>query len=1450
MNDISKFVVDRYFGKNTGTVLVKHLLDSYNDFIQNKIEDVIDGFNNGPIEVQHHFLPDYGCNKYIIKCFVKNPIITRPTIIEKDGSSKLMTPADARNRGFTYAANLFVDLYIQALVFNEEDQTYSEESKKINNISLGKIPIMVKSKYCVLNDNSHMMDDECMYDYGGYFVVNGSEKIIVCQDRISENIICVFQNKNTSYSHVAEIRSVQENKFSVPKTSTLKLTSKPNQFGRAVRITIHHIKHDIPITVLFRALGVQTDKDIVEYILLHEKDNKMLQKELIGSFEEGNMVSCQRDAYEYLNKYMIINGYNKNLHSKKEKRMELITDIIKNEFLPHVGPCFKKKALFLGAMMNKLIKCYLGLIPMDDRDSYVNKKIDTPGVLMANLFRQYYGKVVKDMKTQITKDLNSPTWKHVSKLINIINNVNISRLIKSNIIEAGMRFSLATGNWGIKTSKSKQGVAQVLNRLTYSSQLSHSRRISTPVDKSSGKLIQPRKLHSTQYGVICPAETPEGISVGLVKNLSLITGVTVASNSLTIRDFLVKGSDDIDPVVVFDGTNIDIFKKDSVKVVVNGDIIGVHDDPHALFQKLKYLKCMGTFNATTSIAWNIFKMEIRICTEGGRCIRPMIIVKDNKSTVDAEFMKNNPGVGWNDLCTQGKIEYIDVEEANTSMIAMSVDILEKKPLPNQCEKRYTHIELHPSLMLGAVAATITFSNHNQAPRNCYQSSMGKQAIGVYASNYQKRYDTVGHVLNYPQKPIVQTDLAKYVNSDKLPCGVNAIIGIMTYTGYNQEDSVMINKAAINRGFFMSTQYKTYKDVNNKNHSTGEEEFYCKPDPVNTKSIKPFNYEKLEENGFVEENTYVESGDIIIGKCMPNKDANNISYKDSSVVIKNNEDGYIDSNFNKSTNVNGDGYTFSKVRIRNTRIPCIGDKFCLPDDAEVLVQAGDGIPQWAHISCVRKGDKIMQLNASTMMGEYAEVSETFAFYHEGNMVRAKADAVDILMTDEHKCVTVSDGGAVSLKPACELDGGESFLAGVHTAGTENIIYTDLAYMYGVFSYRGYCERLQSVPTGRVEIYTTPRLLDILDRFKLNYHIDGHFVVIVDEELAMAFEPLEIRSWILKNKTFSREFLEGYFQEDDLFAGEYNAMMIQLAGIVCGQNIIVDQDEVNDRKFYIKKHPDVITNLRITRENFKGWVYCVEVPSHMFYVRMNGKCVWTGNSSRHGQKGTVGMIYNQEDMPFTKEGIVPDIIINPHAIPSRMTIAQLMECIMCKAACVHGTQANGSPFQDLTVEDIAKALESGGYERHGNEIMYNPRTGEQMQTTIFIGPTFYQRLKHMVKDKIHSRSSCGPIVLMTRQPAEGRARDGGLRIGEMETICKIAHGLGSSLKERFMECSDNYRVFVCKKCKMPAIVNPEKNIYQCKACKNTTNFAEIRIPYAAKLLFQEVQTMSIGTKFITT
>ena len=1219
-NEFEKYtweVIKKYFEQDKGHFIINHILSSFNDFIFKKIDDIIEGFN--PIQIYNEYIPDKDLYKYQININIKNPEISKPVIHEKNGITKIMTPNEARQRNLCYSGNLYVDLYINVEYLDKEENDEDNynviyKNKIIKKINLGKIPIMVNSNYCILKNPNILLNnsDECKYEHGGYFIINGNEKVIVSQDRIAENKTYVFKDtKLSAYSYIAEIRSVPENIFSPPKLTVLKLSSKSTQFGKYIRVVIHHVKHDIPIFILFRALGIESDKEIIQYILydLDDAYNLKLAQNLKGCIEESNNYLYTSDALEYLSNYLSITGYPKEMLSNKDSKINIIKKILKDDFLPHVGTDYKNKSLYLGYMVKKLLMCSMELTPLDDRDSYINKRIDTPGIMMANLFRQYYGKVVRDMKNMIYKEIqNGGSWKINNNFLNIINQSNIYKIMKSTTIESGFKYSLATGNWGVKNqlNKSKQGVAQVLNRLTYMATLSHLRRINTPMEKN-GKLIHPRKLHNTQWGIICPSETPEGSSIGLVKNLSMISTITISSDSRSIKEHLNKLG-----VILFNGDR-DLLKKfyKNTKIIINGNIIGYHTDPFYLFTKLKQFKRCGIINIYTSIAWYYQENEIVISTESGRCVRPTYIIdniidkfisnKSNKinnlrfdkkcilkilndkirfyelfdlkkhNDIDYDLYNND---NLNKLKENTIIEYLDAEENNTTLVAINFKNIHKGFKGNTYPKKYQYLEIHPSLILGLCASNIPFPDHNQAPRNTYQASMGKQAIGIYSSNFRNRMDTLGNILNYPQLPLVKTKISDITGCNSLPCGINVIVAIGTFTGFNQEDSIMINKSAVDRGLFNSTFYRTYKDQCNKNHSTGEEEEYCKPDREETKGMKPFNYDKLDDDGFIKENAYVSNNDIIMGKRMPNKvndTAEAYKFKDNSIPLKQNEYGFIDRNFSNNKyflNVNNDGYKFSKVKIRNIRIPTIGDKL---------------------------------------------------------------------------------------------------------------------------------------------------------------------------------------------------------------------------------------------------------------------------------------------SSRHGQKGIIGMIYNQEDLPFTKDGIYPDIIINPHAVPSRMTIAQLLECIMGKVCVLSGNIGDSTAFIHKNKKEkkdhISSLLHNYGYNKYGDEVMYNPRSGEQINTNIFIGPTYYQRLKHMVKDKIHSRSANGPIILLTRQPAEGRAREGGLRLGEMEVECNWGHGSLHFLKERLMECSDNYRLFTCKDCGNISIVNSTNNIFKCISCKNSVNYSQIRIPYTCKLLFQEIQCMSINTKFIT-
>jgi len=1081
-------IIESYFRDQHLNRLVRHQLESYNNFVDYQIMKTIEMFN--PVHIKSENDYDVKSGKYYLEIFItfENFHIYRPQIYENNGAIKLMFPQEARLRNFIYSSSMTLDVNVKYVIRNGENlDNVNIQHKVLPNIPIGKLPIMLKSNICVLNQYKYIdskKTGECQYDAGGYFIINGSEKTVLGQERAAENRVYLFNiNKNEpKYSWTAEIKSVPDFKCISPKQINMYISSKNNGFGNPITIQIPRIKQPLPLFAVFRALGVQTDKEICEYILLNINDpvNSLLLDNLQASIIESNKYMTYDESFKLIVNNVSFTPINMDKETGSRKKYQFAQEVLNNDLFPHCQT-IQQKIYFLGYMANKLLRAHFDLIKGDDRDSYLNKRIDLTGSSLNNLLRNYFNKVVKDMEKSIIKEINTGSWRSKEDYMSIVNESNIYKFIKSSTLEQGFRRALSTGDFGIKnTNSNKVGVGQVLNRLTYVASLSHLRRISTPTDKS-GKLVPPRKLHNTTWGFLCPAETPEGASVGVVKNLSYMSHVTIFSDSKPLYEYIEPN------IIKIDGLKPkDIY--DNVKVFINGSIVGITDKPNDLYNMLKSMKYKGIINIYTAIVFDYNLQEIRVCNDSGRITRPVLRVKNGNLLLTSQIINDlkSGKLNWDDLLTscnleESVIEYIDPEEQSFSMIATK-----PKDLLNKSDTiyKFTHCEIHPSTIFGIVASCIPFPDHNQSPRNTYQSAQQKQAMGMYATNFTERMDKTAYVMTNPTRPLVETRIMNMIRINEIPSGCNINVAIMTHTGYNQEDSVLINKGSIDRGLFQITIYHTDKDEDNQNNN-GDEIIRCKPDPSKTKGMKYGNYNKLNSKGLMPENTLIENGDVIIAKVVPIKEnkmdhTKIIKYEDQSKTYKTVEESYIDKNY---VDKNGDGYNFAKVRIRALRKPVIGDKF---------------------------------------------------------------------------------------------------------------------------------------------------------------------------------------------------------------------------------------------------------------------------------------------SSRHGQKGTVGNIIPEEDMPFTRNGIRPDIIINPHAIPSRMTIGQLKETLLGKVLVELGLFGDGTSFGGLDVSYISEKLLELGYEAHGNELLYNGLTGEQIECSVFMGPVFYQRLKHMVNDKQHSRS-IGPMMNLTRQPAEGRSRLGGLRFGEMERDC---------------------------------------------------------------------------------
>jgi DNA-directed RNA polymerase beta subunit len=1525
-------ILDKYFIDNKSidsiSPLVKHQIDSYNKFINTTLPQIIAGFNPIKITTKQTEV-DNKIQKININ--VLNPSLTKPIYQLPDGTQTIMTPYIARMNNLTYSSSLYVNVHVVIEYLNEENITVKID-KYVNNVYIGKIPIMVRSTACVLHQVPGLGDNdnnECRYDYGGYFIVNGNEKVLIMQDRINENDTLVFAPNNNSDGLYAEIRSMSDSIYLPPKTTSLNMSGKLNHMGRSIRLNTSFIRSEIPVFIMFRALGIISDKEIIQHIVydLENKDNQRIISQLMACCDDASDIHTQEQAEEVLIK--IMTGVNKTTNNATK----ILRDNIINDFLPHVGRNYRRKALYLGYMIRKMIRIYLGYDNYDNRDSYMNKRIDSPGILLSNLFRQCYGKMSKEIKGLIERELNLWRANYNNTTTDIINDNNIHRYFKQSLLDSWLKYSLSTGNWGIKSIGSfqniRQGVSQVLNRMSYASTLSHLRRISTAMEKN-GKLVQPRKLDNSQFNMICPAETPEGGSVGLVKNLALSTIISISMSSTHIRQLLVE----LETVIYDDSYSYiventdkwyienetikqarlkitEYFKElgnaNNIYVQINGDIIGYHKNPIELYSKLKHYKRCGIIYPMTAIYWNILKRCICINTDAGRMYRPLLIVDYDKETNTSELRLNKilrtKNISWkefiknktfdNFICPnnieneEGFIEYLDSNEINHSMIAINYLDLIKGIKGNSMPPRYTNCEIHASLMNGILGVNIPFSDHNQSPRNCYQCLNENEKVLLSNGNYK---------------------LIKNINiGDEIIC-FNPITNITNYSKvvnyYHQSTSKIVytietisgrNIIATHDHKFMTLDgwIEVYKLNKNSKIGINLMPDYISNIPINIINIientSVINYELLnilQRTVLTNNDYYMSIISRLAGYYMSNNNTDNIEVnKDINILGFNNDSNFrlfinliinkiddwllISSDLIKREYVAGYMNTTNNLLLNTYTIRILND-FNIPLD---WMTSNETISKYYKIIGIRYNYELQKQYAIINEYElylnysYKQNLDYINFQDFNNNITIKGN---LLFIQFHNKFITNDNMIADL----EIESSDHSFIGGNGFAVSNCAMGKQA--LGIFA-SNFTNRIDTM-AHIINYPQKPIVSTKLSKYTNSNELPSGVNAIVaimthsgfnQEDSVMINKSALDRG--LFNSTYYKAFRDQCAKnhssgEEEIFTNpiemttikpSFSYTKLDESGFVPkntyidGTDIIVGKvmpRKINGKNTYqdnstaMKANDDGYIDNNYIGTNSEGYKFC------KIRIRKNRKPeVGDKVASRSAQKGSIGMIYEHQDMPFTKDGIVPDIIINPHAIPSRMTMAQLMECIMGKVSCHLGAEGDATPFNNCSVENIASLLEKTGLEKYGNEIMYNGRTGEQIKTEIFIGPTYYQRLKHMVADKIHSRGSNGPIVMLTRQCSEGRARGGGLRLGEMERDCFIGHGTSSFLKEKMLDCADNYRVFICKECGMIANVNPDKNIYKCNHCKNATNIVQIRIPYAFKLLTQELYTMNVVMRY---
>ena len=1089
--------------------IAKQHLNSFDEFLENGLQEIINEVQQ--IEIENAEYP------YTIK--LGKIKFQEPRMMELDGSITHTTPAESRLRNVSYVAPLQMESSVI-----EDGKTL--ESKPIH---IGDIPVMVKSNACILRSFTpqklidHGEDPE---DPGGYFIINGSERVIVGLEDLSYNKIIVDTDKvGGKKVHKAKVYS-----SIVGYRAKLELILKDDGL---IVAKIPGSPVDIPVITLIRALGLETNDEIINAVSLVDQ----IQAELESSFEKTE-VNTSKDAIVYISK-RIAPGM---LEEFQIKRAETLLDW---GLLPHLGKHpenRREKAQFLGEAACKLLELKLGWIEIDDKDHYGNKVIKFAGQMLADLFRTAFRNLVRDMKYQLERSGQK-------RGINAV-----AAAVRPGIISDKLNNAIATGNWG----RGRVGITQLLDRTNYLSTISHLRRVQSPLSRTQPN-FEARDLHSTHFGRICPSETPEGSNCGLVKNLALSAIISTSVDSSDIRQKL----DDLGVADFLDVNNS--VKKTGARVFLDGKFIGYFPDGEELISSLRELRRNNKINSHVGISLHTPEEEgatkrLYINCNAGRVLRPVILIKDGKSLLTNDLIEKTSKklVSWLDLIRMGIIELIDANEEENCDITFD----EKNT------KKFTHLEIFSSSILGAGASIIPYPEHNQSPRNTYESAMAKQSLGFSTPMMNTSTYVRQHFMLYPQTPIVSTKAMNLLGLEKRPAGQNCVVAVLPFDGYNIEDAIVLSQSSVDRGLGRTFFYRIYESEAKQYPGGMRDSFQIPNADENIRGYKgEKSYRLLEEDGIVATESTVKGGDILIGKTSPPRfmedyrefESQGPYRRDTSVGVRPTENGVVDTIVMTQSNEGGKMF---KVRVRDMRIPEIGDKF---------------------------------------------------------------------------------------------------------------------------------------------------------------------------------------------------------------------------------------------------------------------------------------------ASRHGQKGVLGILAKQEDLPYTADGISPDVLINPHAFPSRMTVGMMMESITGKAAALRGAKFDGSAFVGEKIDQVRDVMKDAGFKYSGKEIMYDGRTGKPFPVEVFIGIVYYQKLHHMVADKIHARAR-GQVQMLTKQPTEGRARGGGLRFGEMERDCIIAYGASMILKDRLLDESDKDDIFVCERCGLVAYHDIKQRRYICRVCGDKGKVSSVSVAYAFKLLLQEMQSLNIAPRLM--
>ena len=923
LNTISWKVINKYFEDND-LALTNHHIESYDDFFDNGIKQIFAETN--PIKVRKNFDNKLDDFRYKLDIFIggkegKDIYYGQPVIYEKH--NHYMYPNEARLKNMTYATTIHYDVDVVCTVIDKVSHEEITLEKTFSKIFFGKFPILLHSKLCVLNNLPQSVAfqmGECKNDKGGYFIIDGKEKCFIPQEKFADNMLYIRKNEDDNvYSYSAVIRTVSEDVSKPERTLKIHIVRESDkQFQNQIVVDIPNVKKPVPLFILMRALGVLSDKEILTYCLLDLDVNSGYIDLFIPSIHDASIVFSTETALEYIKTFT------------KQETVTQVQEILVNYLLPNVGEYnFTNKALCIGDIVFKLVKTFKGDLPVIDRDNFKYKRIELLGPMMYDLFKEYYKIQQREIYLRVERDeiyyhYTSADDEEVSltpeQTIQLFED-NLITFFKDRNVETGFKKAFK-GNWGAQSHTKREGIIQDLNRLSFNSYKALLRKINLPLD-SSAKVVGPRLLHGSQYGYIDPIDTPDGGNIGTHKHLAIMTKISNHYSGEKMKNWMSQNLD----VTLIERCHKE-YLCNNTKIFVNGVWYAMTENPIELVNTVRYYRRINNIPYSISVTFDIAYHSIYIYTDSGRMMRPIYYFDDDKLSIQEtkvvdKLLKDNlswneivRGVMINDTKYQAIIDYIDSSECNDAYICLNSENL-------KTNKFYTHLEIEPSLIFGILGNQVIFPEHNPPARNLFSCGQTKQAVSVYNSNFRNRFDKMGVMLNYGQNPLIKSKYSKFINNNEHPYGENTMVAIMSLNGYNVEDAILVNEGSIHRGLFRTTYYTTYETTEESSEVMGSSTqtvISNVSDNVNVKLKPGHDYNDLDGLGLIKENTLMDDKKIVIGKS--SQSTNSSIQVDSSIGTKKGQLGYVDKTFISD---NEEGFRVAKVRIREERIPNIGDK---------------------------------------------------------------------------------------------------------------------------------------------------------------------------------------------------------------------------------------------------------------------------------------------------------------------------------------------------------------------------------------------------------------------------------------------------------------------------------------------------------------------------------------------